>query len=134
MRRVALFLIAVVAVSAQSVQYDESRKVWLLSTRVSSYAMGVSPDGQLQHLYWGGPLWRIADVPTASTKEDISSFDPHEMLENEEYAGLGRETVLRDGAEDSRGRMAIATLCCITSPQNRWGQAFDHAERHQGRY
>jgi len=89
MRRVALFLIAVAVVSAQSVQYDESRKIWLLSTRVSSYAMGVSPDGQLQHLYWGGPLWRMADVPAAATKEDISSFDPHEMLENEEYAGWG---------------------------------------------
>jgi alpha-galactosidase len=89
MRRVALFLLAVAAVSAQSVQYDESRKIWLLSTRVSSYALGIAPDGQLQHLYWGGPLWRMADVPAASTKEDISSFDPHEMLENEEYAGWG---------------------------------------------
>jgi alpha-galactosidase len=89
MRRVALFLLVVAAVSARSVQYDENRKIWLLSTRVSSYAMGISPDGELQHLYWGGPLWRMADIPVANTKEDISSFDPHEMLENEEYAGWG---------------------------------------------
>ncbi len=89
MRLVALFLSALAVASAQNIQYDESRKVWLLNTRVSSYAMGVSPDGQLQNLYWGGPLWRIADVPAAKTREDISSFDPHEMLEAEEYPGWG---------------------------------------------
>jgi len=90
MRQVALLLLAAAAVSsAQTIQYDESRKVWLLNTRVSSYAMGVSPTGQLQNLYWGGPLWRLADIPSATAKEDISSFDPHEMLENEEFAGWG---------------------------------------------
>jgi alpha-galactosidase len=89
MRLVALFLFATAVVSAQSIQYDESRKVWLLNTRASSYAMGVTPDGELQHLYWGGPLWRIADVPPAKTQEDISSFDPHEMLDAEEFPGWG---------------------------------------------
>ena len=89
MRLVALFLSAMAVVSAQSIQYDEGRKIWLLNTKVSSYAMGVSPEGELQHLYWGGPLWRIADVPPAKTKEDISSFDPHEMLEAEEFPGWG---------------------------------------------
>jgi alpha-galactosidase len=89
MRPVALLLLAAAALSAQSIQFDENRKVWLLNTRVSSYAMGISPEGELQHLYWGGPLWRIADVPAARTRNDISSFDPHEMLENEEFAGWG---------------------------------------------
>jgi alpha-galactosidase len=89
----ALFLSGFAVASAQDasqkIQYDESRKVWLLNTRVSSYAMGVSPDGQLQNLYWGGPLWRMADVPAAKTRNDISSFDPHEMLEAEEFPGWG---------------------------------------------
>jgi alpha-galactosidase len=89
MRQVTLLLIAAAAVSAQNIQYDESRKVWLLNTRVSSYAMGVAPGGELQNLYWGGPLWRIADVPAARIRRDISSFDPHEMLENEEFPGWG---------------------------------------------
>ena len=78
MRQAALFLLAVVSVSAQSIQFDESRKVWLLNTRTSSYALGGSPDGELQNLYWGGPLWRIADIPAAMTKRDTSSFDPHD--------------------------------------------------------
>ncbi len=51
--------------------------------------MGLTPDGQLQHLYWGGSLWRIEDVPEATERKDISSFDPHEMLENEEFPGWG---------------------------------------------
>ena len=89
MRQVALLLLAAAAIPAQNIQYDESRKVWLLNTRLNSYAMGVAPDGELQNLYWGGPLWRIADVPAARTKQDISSFDPHEMIENEEFAGWG---------------------------------------------
>ncbi len=93
MRRVAhlglLALAASICLSAQSIQYDSARKIWLLGSATSSYAMGLSRDGQLQHLYWGGPLWRLEDVPPAVTHEDISSFDPHEMIENEEYPGWG---------------------------------------------
>jgi alpha-galactosidase len=79
----------VVSMSGQSVQYLSAKKVFLLTTKESSYAMGVSSDGQLQHLYWGGPLWRADDIGAAVQKEDISSFDPHQMLEAEEYPGWG---------------------------------------------
>ncbi len=89
MRLVALLLSATAFASAQNIQYDESRKIWLLNTRVNSYAMGVSPEGELQHLYWGGPIWRMEDIPAATTHRDISSFDPHEMLEAEEFPGWG---------------------------------------------
>src|SRR2546421_9977128 len=93
MRRVAsLFLFAVLLTSsvlAQSIRFEESRRIWLLTTSDSSYAMGLSGDGQLQHLYWGGPLWRIEDVPPVSPAKDISSFDPHQMLEDEEFPGWG---------------------------------------------
>jgi alpha-galactosidase len=77
------------SVVAQNIRFEEGRKVWLLTTSQSSYAMGLTPDGQLQHLYWGGPLWRVEDVPAASQLKDISSFDPHQMLENEEFPGWG---------------------------------------------
>lgn len=80
---------ASVTAHAQSITFDEGRKVWLLQTQQSSYAMGVGPDGQLEHLYWGGPLWRAQDIATAANKKDISSVDPREMLENEEYPGWG---------------------------------------------
>src|SRR5580692_6274109 len=88
MRAVLTFLLAASAF-AQSIQYDSGRKVWLLTTRQSSYAMGVSPDGSLLNLYWGAPLWRLADLPAAAQKRDISSFDPRQMIENEEFPGWG---------------------------------------------
>jgi alpha-galactosidase len=87
--RTCLLFLAAAAALAQPVQFDASRKVWLLTTSQSSYAMGVSPDGSLLHLYWGAPLWRIADLPAAALRRDISSFDPHQMLDNEEFPGWG---------------------------------------------
>src|SRR5579863_7412047 len=86
---VLMALAGVVSGSAQTIQYSEARKVWLITTGRSSYAIGVDEQGQLQHLYWGGPLWRIEDLPPAIERKDISSFDPHQMLENEEYPGWG---------------------------------------------
>ena len=64
--RALLILVLAAPAFAQSIQYDSGRKVWLLTTRLSSYAMGVSPDGSLLILYWGPPLWRIADLPAAA--------------------------------------------------------------------
>ncbi|HEY3841110.1 MAG TPA: alpha-galactosidase [Bryobacteraceae bacterium] len=87
--RICLLLLAATGVFAQSIQFDAGRKIWLLTTSQSSYAMGVSPDGSLLNLYWGAPLWRIADLPAAAQRHDISSFDPHEMIENEEFPGWG---------------------------------------------
>jgi len=93
MRRIPAFLLIALAssaaLSAQSVQYSADRKIWLLTTRQNSYALGVDPNGALQHLYWGAPLWRVEDLPTPAARRDISSFDPHQMLENEEFPGWG---------------------------------------------
>ena len=92
MRRAAslvLFFLAAISVHSQAIHYAPERKIWLLNTAHSSYAIGVSSEGQLQNLYWGGPLWRADDVMTAVQGRDLSSFDPHQMLENEEYAGWG---------------------------------------------
>jgi alpha-galactosidase len=75
--------------AAQPIQYIESRKLFLLTTRDSSYAMGVDPNGELQHLYWGAPLWRADDVPAAAPRRELSSFDPPPMLEREEFPAWG---------------------------------------------
>src|SRR6185312_13758401 len=92
MRRVArllLLTLAIASVSMAQIQFDQARKVWLITSPHSSYAMGVGPSGELQHLYWGGPITRMEDVPAAQEKKDISSFDPHQMLETEEFPGWG---------------------------------------------
>ena len=84
-----LLLLAAFALAAQPVQYVESRKVFLLTTRESSYAMGVDANGELQNLYWGAPLWRADDVPAAAPRRELSSFDPPPMLEREEFPAWG---------------------------------------------
>ena len=84
-----LLFLASVSSWTQTIQYSEVHKIWLITTQHSSYAMGVDGQGELQHLYWGGPLWRIDDVPAAIEKHEISSFDPHQMYEDEEYPGWG---------------------------------------------
>ncbi len=93
MRRTATLILFSLLVcgflSAQTIRYVASRKIWLITTAHSSYAMGIAPNGQLEHLYWGIPLWRTEDLPAAANLKDISSFDPHQMIENEEFAGWG---------------------------------------------
>src|SRR5580765_5034335 len=88
-RAAALFLLSLSALSAQSIQYSDARKIWLLTTRQNSYAMGLGADGALRHLYWGAPLWRVDDLAAPAARRDLSSFDPRQMLEAEEYPGWG---------------------------------------------
>ena len=69
--------------SGQTIQFDSERKIWLLTTHENSYALGVGAGGALRHIYWGAPLWRVADLAAPPPRRDISSFDPRQMLENE---------------------------------------------------
>ncbi len=87
--RLVISCLACAALHAQTIQYVESRKVFLLTTHDSSYALGVAADGALRHLYWGAPLWRADDLPAPAPRRDVSSFDPRQMLENEEFPGWG---------------------------------------------
>ncbi len=88
-RFLGFLLVTVACASAQSIRYSAERKIWLLTTNHSSYAMGVDANGSLRHLYWGGPLWREQDIAAPTPRRDVSSFDPKQMLENEEFAGWG---------------------------------------------
>src|SRR5947209_16773818 len=99
-------LVFATSLTAQSIQYDEGRKLWLFSNEQSSYAMEVGPQGELEHLYWGPSLPRIQDFPPAAPRRDISSFDPHQMLDNQEYPGWGgplyEEPALKITRQDGR--------------------------------
>ena len=106
----------------------------VVSAQQSSYAMGVSPDGQLQHLYWGGPLWRTRKIYPRRPleKPDISSFDPHQMLEAEEYPGWGGPRYLRTGVEDiTRADGDRDSSPALFFSYNRRRHAGDNAKRHQ---
>src|SRR5579885_1567294 len=89
MKLLSFFALVAGMLTAQPIRYSDSRKVFLLTTRYSSYAMGIAGDGALRNLYWGAPLWRIDDLAAPQTRRDLSSFDPRQMLENEEYPGWG---------------------------------------------
>lgn len=83
------FLFAGALFAQPAIEYSAATKVWLLKTASSAYAMGVNERGELQSLYWGGPLWRIGDVPAADGKREWSSFDPAQSQFAEEYPGWG---------------------------------------------
>lgn len=101
MRLPALILLAALAAPAQ-IQYSEAKKVFLLTTRSSSYAMGVAADGAFRNLYWGAPLWRIDDLNTPAPARGRSSFDPKEMVENEEFPGWGGPRYLEPALKVTR--------------------------------
>ncbi|HWQ53745.1 MAG TPA: alpha-galactosidase [Bryobacteraceae bacterium] len=98
----ALFAAFAGVLSGQSIQYDEAKKVWLLNTRTSSYALGVASDGALRNLYWGAPLWRMEDLAAPAQQRDVSSFDPRQMMENEEYPGWGGTRYLEPSLKVTR--------------------------------
>jgi len=90
--RIALLLsipVLASALRAQSVQYFEKGKFWLLSTDYNSYVLAVGPHGELQHLYWGRPLQSESDITPPGVVHDISAVDPFQMLINEEYPSWG---------------------------------------------
>lgn len=101
MRLTALILLTAFASSAQ-IQYSEAKKVFLLTTRSSSYAFGVAADGALRNLYWGAPLWRLDDLAAPPAARGRSSFDPKEMMENEEYPGWGGPRYLEPALKITR--------------------------------
>src|SRR5437660_11295939 len=80
-------LVFATSLTAQSIQYDEGRKLWLFSNEQRSYAMEVGPQGELEHLYCGPYLPRIQDFPPAAPRRDISPIDLHQVLDHQEHPG-----------------------------------------------
>ena len=90
MKTVALFAFAASLFAADpAVRYLSDKKVWMLQSNQSTYAFGVNDQGELQHIYWGAKLWRAEDLASPVRGRELSSFDPHETLTNEEYPGWG---------------------------------------------
>ena len=75
-----LLLLLAGTLAAQSIDYSAARKTWILKTDSSAYAIGVNQRGELQNLYWGGPLWRSDDIGAAQAGPEWSSFDPSQSL------------------------------------------------------
>ncbi len=101
--RVFVLLLVAGALSAQSsIEYSAAKKTWILRTGANAYALGVNQRGELQTLYWGGPLWRADDIPEAREGPERSSFDPSQSSTNEEYIGWGGSRYLEPSLKVTR--------------------------------
>ncbi|MBS1874906.1 MAG: alpha-galactosidase [Acidobacteria bacterium] len=102
MRKSVIALLFAAVLSAQSIEYSAGRKTWLLKTASNAYALGVNQRGELQNLYWGGPLWRFDDIHAAQAGPEWSSFDPSQSQTNEEFLGWGGTRYLEPSVKITR--------------------------------
>jgi len=71
------------------IRYDESTRVFELSTSQVTYAFGVNELGQLQSLYWGGRLASGDTLPAAKSDAGSASFDLPTGTTPQEYPAWG---------------------------------------------
>lgn len=69
------------------IRYFEEKKVFLLETVNTSYAMQIMEDGHLCHLYWGEKIGCLNDLPTVD--EHLSRYNRFGLIDRQEYPGWG---------------------------------------------
>ena len=77
------------AAHAADIRYEESTRVFELSTQQVTYAFGVNELGQLQSLYWGSSRTPTDTLPPAKSDSGSASFDPPTGSTPQEYAAWG---------------------------------------------
>lgn len=87
LRAVLLLLLAVSSAGAQSIHFDQSRKLWFLSMRNTTYVLGINEVGELQHVYWGKSV-PAEDFASAHQAESYG-FESREGMSPEEYPAWG---------------------------------------------
>src|SRR5689334_4937322 len=85
----APFALCVGGLAQEPIRFLADKKLWVLDTGNSSYVFGVNERGQLQHAYWGGKLWRDADLAAVHSAAEWASFDGSASTTPGEYAGWG---------------------------------------------
>ena len=86
---VATLLAATPPSRAQSIEYRQDTKVWLIQAGDFSYAMGVDSRNWLQSIYWGPRIDRLEDIPAAHIGPEWASFDLPTTTTPQEYAAWG---------------------------------------------
>jgi len=72
-----------------SPRYLSDLKLWVLDGGHVAYVVGVNERNELQHLYWGGRLWRDGDLRAARSVPQYDGVDPSTTTTSEEYPGWG---------------------------------------------
>jgi alpha-galactosidase len=66
-----------------------SNQFWILETRASAYALGLTSQGMLAHSYWGARLPRLQDYPPVPDFPAWASFNAPGQVIPEEYPAYG---------------------------------------------
>lgn len=72
-----------------SIKYLPQKKLWIMETKNTSFALGLDEVGNLHQLYWGKKLFYEGDYPAADISRGQSSFDSGEGFAPLEYPGWG---------------------------------------------
>ncbi len=88
MKRQALCLLLCSLSMHAAVRYLPAKKLWILETQRTTYALGVNQKNELQNVYWGGRITRDDDVPAARLPGSFA-FESPEGIQNEEYPAWG---------------------------------------------
>lgn len=109
MKRFTFLAVLVLPLAAQEpIRFLPQQKVFVLDAGSTTYAFGINGRNELQHVYWGGRLYRDADLTAAREVQGWASFDLSPTSTPDEYPawGAGRfvETCLKvtrgDGVRD----------------------------------
>jgi alpha-galactosidase len=86
MRLMFALLLCLPAVA--QVRWIEARKLWVMETAHTTYAIGVNDLGMVQHVYWGSKIVRDQDFPAARAANAFA-FETREGMTTEEYPAWG---------------------------------------------
>ncbi len=88
----SLLIVLVVSRAKADIHYYPERKVWVVQSGETTYAMGVNARGELQAIYWGQQVKRDADFSPAQIGPEVASFDLSNTTTPQEYPGWGSES------------------------------------------
>ncbi len=71
------------------ITFDEGSKVFRIDSSTATYAFGVNQRGELQSLYWGGPIKASDKLPGAVASAEAASFDLSSSTTPQEFSGWG---------------------------------------------
>ena len=112
------FIMHEAQIVSPGIYYQSDKQCWLFITEASSYALGISTENLLLHLYWGPRLTSFAGLPVPQLPQGRASQGPGMSVATEEYPAFGglhyNETAARatfsDGTRDLDLRFADFAL------------------------
>ncbi len=94
-----LFFYLTPGLAQTPIRFVKNTRVFILDLGKSSYVFGINEQGSLQHIYWGGRVWRENDFQTAHSLPDWSGFDLSTNETPQEYPGWGAGLYVEPGVK-----------------------------------